>query len=573
MTALSARQYLEYRRADGARAGVRAGCGSSSGQLSLRGRLQSVSPAIFDKWKNLGGPSSRLGHPRGEQRTFPMGNREFRGQLFDKGTIIDFGAGSVSAALYGGGAGGGAALPETPYLLTLEEFRCVKRTQGEAGDEDEMWLRCIISAAGTLQEDDAVSRVIDYRNNHVRSGVGSAPNIPLYAGSLPETFKVSYMAIEVDLEEDAQQVMRTFTSKVQEKEKLWFSPGSSTIDGILWFNIAMNSLGTSLCVADPNPWVHWIGGVAGTGMEIALISIMNWYKSELIAANEVSFLGENLINESSGDLPAGTGEDPIEVNVYGSSATDKKNILMHVSFSRYDNGDIREERRFFGADPEVDYIFTFRHFLGTGSGPSPAAPQGLNVETETYNSWDPQREISTFLHAKNRVCWTAPGSDVVGYEIQRAANGRPFTKAGTVRSAISGTAFDDPLVQGYNDVYQYRVRAYNKNGFSPYTEPLTVTLPVPAPPYGLSASKSLGQNRAQIRVYWMSGPGNKGYVLERSRANGGFEEAGAVNYGGTGGNFLDTVPAPVAGEVIRYRVKAFNEYGESPYSDILPVTV
>lgn len=578
MTTLSLRPRLSMKGPGGQRS-LRDACGE--GPLSLRAVLSSFSMPIYEKWQALGGGQGRLGWALENQRQVSIGDRHFTGQRFEHGTAIDFGQGTVSAALTGGGTGGGASLPEVPYMLTLESVQCHNQSQGEAG-ADELWIRFILSTSATLNEGGEVSSVVNYRNDNVHAGQSYPADVLLYAGSLPEVCKLSYMAIEVDADFDADQVMGTFTSKVKEHEKLWFTAGNDVFEGAMWANIVLNSLGTSLCVADPNPWVHWIGGIAGTGMEIALISILRWYKSELIGANELTLLGENLRQESQGALPEGTGEDPIEMKVLGSSATDKISFFMHCAFSRFDNGDIREERRFFGADPQVDYTLTFRHFVGTGTGPLPPHPCALSVEPDYHYAWNEQHGTSSFLYAQNKLSWQAGGSGAVAFEIERSLNGQPFVKAATVRvrdAVAPGGSFLDTFVQGSGQVIQYRIRAFNRNGFSDYSEVLTVRLPAPDVPYGLSASVSRpSPQQAQVHVYWMvSSVGDTGYVLERSRGGAGFQfvaDVGANKPSTRGANHVDGVAAPSAGEVIEYRVKARNEYGEeSAYSEVLRVQV
>jgi len=340
MTDLCLRPYLRMKGVI-ANQGVRSSCGP--GIISLRTLLSSYSMPIYEKWQSLGGKQGRLGNSIGDQQKFDVDNHKFWGQKFEHGTIIDFGTGTVSSALSGDGAGGGAALPETPYMLTLESIQCKNTTKGEF-EGDELWIRLILSTKATLNEYNEVrevNRIRNYRNNF-RPGHNIHVGLLLYAGSLPEIFTLSYMAIEVDLDADAEQVLNTFTKKIKEKEGIWFTTGNSTFESILSFNIIMNALGTGSCMIDPNPWVHWIGGVAGTAMEFGLSSILVWYKSELIAAHQISFLGENLLKESHGELPARTEEKPTELTLYGSSASEKITILMRVDYSLYENGDICE---------------------------------------------------------------------------------------------------------------------------------------------------------------------------------------------------------------------------------------
>ncbi len=539
------------------------------------GKTRTVSGAIYDKWKALGGENGVLGGSITSPYAVHPDTPGVQQQKFKGGRITDFGNGLVSAAFSGGGAGGGASIPEIPYMLTLEEMRCKGQTKGEPG-ADELWLRTIVQTNGTLNENGEVSCIVDYHNDDVNTGEYFAPNLVLYGGRLPETFKLSYMAIQVNLDEDAQGAMNTFTEKVKETGQQWFTTGNSLFEFIIGWNMASNSLGGAICVASGNPWAQWIGGVAGIAVDALLVWVLSWYKTKLIGTNLSPYLGQVLLDESSGKLalPAGTGGTPAEVQIYGSSAKDKIIELVAVTYGQFDNGDIREDWEFSGTDESVDYVFTFRHFLGDGKGPAPAAPGDFTVDTDLHNSWNEQKGTSKFLNAVNNLSWKQAGGDVLGYEVERSINGEEFVKAATVRKS---TAYTDTFVQNSGQEFRYRMRAYSKNGYSPYSNVVAVTLPVPAPPYGFSAAKTaMPGNVLQIHLYWMVGSlGDYGYVVERSRAGGAFAQVTVVSAlvpSTRGANFIDTIGGVVPGERIEYRVRGYNDYGDGPYSEVYTVT-
>jgi len=482
MCDLSVRQFLQAIGADPSQ-GVRH-LAPNLTDISLRFILQGahqVHGAIYTKWMSLGGGLGRLGYPISEQQALNPSYPAIQGQRFENGSIIDLGYGTLSSAL-----NDGTSLPEIPYVLTLEGFRCEQKTTRDVfeGGEDELWLRFIVSTSAKLNDAGQVSQVIDYRNDHVISGDDIFVGRVLYSGKLPESMSLACMAIEVDLEYDAEQVMTVFSDKAREHAHLWFSPGSGEVDFFFTFNLIMNAFGTGACTATgPSHPAFWIGGLAGTGLEIVLKLARDWYKSELIGAFLNAQLGADLEKANLGTLPAGTGDKPIEQELRRSSATDKIIVFMDVSFSRYDNGDIREDRRFSGADPKVDYTFTLRHFIGNRDGPKPNPPFGLSVESNPFYISDDDDGRQTFVGVDNHIFWMVSSLGDTGYEVER------LTKQDTDFVKIASVVAHNPSTEGANymdlheassepgDEIKYRVRAYNPNGYGPYSDILFVLIP------------------------------------------------------------------------------------------------
>lgn len=552
MNELRLRPYLQMKGAF-AQQGLRACCGT--GDTSLRAVLSSFSLPIYEKWESLGMDRDRLGMAVGDNQNLTAGDLRITVQKFEHGTITDLGIGTVSAALSGGGGmGGGASLPETPYVLTLEQVKCNKKTEGEVL-EDELWVRPIVSVDASLNEEGETVKLLDYRNDHVNAGQDISTNLLLYEGSLPDIFTLCYIAIEVDAEHDAEVVIRNFTEKIREDGELTFDSFSletQIAELILWHASPLVALG-----------------------------LIGWLPPEMIAADKIVFLGEKLQEWSRGELPISNAGF---IRLEGGT-----NLEVQVFFSRDENGDIREERRYtikryddIGWHHIVDYVFTFRHFLGNMGGVAPNQPRNLSVEQKFRDIYNPNSGTSHFGHSTNRLSWEGV-EGATGYIVERSVNEKPFVKARAARvhpPGVAGDSYMDANLQLAGEVIRYRVLAYNRNGFSSYSEILTVTLPVPAAPYGLSASHMPGvpvPGFVSIHVFWMvSCLGDYGYILERSRDGGIFVEVSAVaahNPSTQGANYLDVVAAPRQGERIQYRVKGYNDFGEGSYSEILEVIV
>lgn len=117
--------------------------------------------------------------------------------------------------------------------------------------------------------------------------------------------------------------------------------------------------------------------------------------------------------------------------------------------------------------------------------------------------------------------------------------------------------------------YTYRVRAWNSDGYSGYSNDAAIVTPggIPAPPPAPSNLAGLALNKSQIRLSWTSNSTNHdGVKIERCKGSNctNFIEITAV--GGTASNYTDSSLA--AGTTYRYRVRLYNSAGNSQYSNI-----
>ncbi|MFM8445677.1 MAG: fibronectin type III domain-containing protein [Methylococcus sp.] len=116
------------------------------------------------------------------------------------------------------------------------------------------------------------------------------------------------------------------------------------------------------------------------------------------------------------------------------------------------------------------------------------------------------------------------------------------------------------------ETYGYRVRAYNTVGDSAYSAPLSVTMPMPPrPPANLAA---IPLSDSEIRLTWTDASNNeKGFKIERCQGANctNFAQITTVGVNVTGytntGLTLDTV--------YRYRIRAYNDFADSAYTDIV----
>ncbi len=126
----------------------------------------------------------------------------------------------------------------------------------------------------------------------------------------------------------------------------------------------------------------------------------------------------------------------------------------------------------------------------------------------------------------------------------------------------------DPNVST-DTTYYYRIKAYNHNGSSDYSREVkvdTAVTKVPSPPADLQAEAVPGR----VDLTWSDNSGNeKGFYMERRADNTeSFSKVGTARAGAN--SYRDTSVSP--NTAYEYRVRAFNDKGNSRYSNEATVT-
>ncbi len=169
---------------------------------------------------------------------------------------------------------------------------------------------------------------------------------------------------------------------------------------------------------------------------------------------------------------------------------------------------------------------------------------------------------------KVALTWTDNADNELAFAIERCsgASCSDFQKIGIVHK--DATTFTDRWTQ-LSTTYSYRVRAWNRIGYSDYSNTATITTPAPppGPPAAPSRLMAVSAGQDRIGLMWQDNANNEqGFQVERCEGEGCTTFA---QIGQTLQNvrwYLDATT--VRGTVYSYRVRAFNADGVSDYSNV-----
>jgi hypothetical protein len=195
-------------------------------------------------------------------------------------------------------------------------------------------------------------------------------------------------------------------------------------------------------------------------------------------------------------------------------------------------------------------------FIRLNSGPAPtvpAAPTGLSA--------------TAVSSSQINLAWTDNASNETGFRIERSTDGVGFSEIGVVGANVMTYA---STALSAATPYWYRVRAYNATGSSAFVGPTSTStmaapqLQAPAAPTNLGATRQ--PNR--ISLTWTDSSNNEtGFSIERSPDGKVFSQIATVAQNIR--TYVDTSPG--SDKFVHYRVRAFNQAGNSAYSNVLKV--
>lgn len=284
------------------------------------------------------------------------------------------------------------------------------------------------------------------------------------------------------------------------------------------------------------------GGSSGGGKNIPSNEIVapNNLQALLISNEQIQLnWQDNSNNESGFKIERKIGAEGIFQEIFstGSNKTTHIDTDIDLNTSYYYRVRAFNSNNFSGYSNEVS--------INTGN-----AETGLNKPTN----------LTVEIIAPNQILlkWTDTSTTETGYEIERNQQ-----KVGSTEQNV--TSYTDEFTFSPNIEYQYRIRAYNNNDFSDYSDTVSVT------PNGLRApnlSYSPTTNNT-IHLYWINySYDEEGFKIERKEEGSSyFQEIASVD---AKVNIYDDSNI-IYNKTYVYRIRAFKSNIYSDYSNELSI--
>ena len=234
--------------------------------------------------------------------------------------------------------------------------------------------------------------------------------------------------------------------------------------------------------------------------------------------------------------------------------------LTEPRFLVYDSGPLPDGEYTVMIEPPVhqvtlDYMVVDTTGLHSGAGELPDIPVAPNALT-----------IGAISSSAIAFSWSDNSDNEDGFKIERSPNGTDgWEQIATTSPDVD--QFSDPGLPSSTEFF-YRVRAYNADGNSPYTNVANGTTQeegfesIPLAPSGLVA---IAISSTQIELAWVDNSNNEDvFKIERSLGGSGtWSQIATVAADVKSYSDFGLLPATP----YRYRVWAYNALGDSPYSN------
>ena len=217
------------------------------------------------------------------------------------------------------------------------------------------------------------------------------------------------------------------------------------------------------------------------------------------------------------------------------------------------------------------YMYRVRAYNGIGDS---ANSNTAGATTTQLLPPSPPLSLSAVAVSSSQInlAWADGSTNENGFKIERSTLGGAFAQIATVGANLTSYA-STGLTGGA--AYSYRVRAYNADGNSAYTDVASATTPAGAPPTpaGLAGTPSYtgsGKNRtlSGITLSWSDVSGETGYRLERCKVSGKGSSLTctyglAATPGQNAGGYQDTGVLQTGKGTYKYRLRAESSVGSS----------
>ena len=164
------------------------------------------------------------------------------------------------------------------------------------------------------------------------------------------------------------------------------------------------------------------------------------------------------------------------------------------------------------------------------------------------------------------LSWKDRNPNPSAFKIERSSDsGASFSSLST--TAVGITAYSDTLTDADSTLY-YRVRATNASGDSGYSN-LAVWSASPRAPVAPRLIVARGASSTQVDLRWTDGSDNEiGFKIERRAGEGSYAQIAVLDANAT--SYEDRGLSPDTS--YRYRMRATNAAGDSPYSNEMGAT-
>jgi hypothetical protein len=165
--------------------------------------------------------------------------------------------------------------------------------------------------------------------------------------------------------------------------------------------------------------------------------------------------------------------------------------------------------------------------------------------------------------------WQDNSNNETGFKIEQSlASIGPWTQIATTPANVTSYA---PSGLNCGQTYYYRVRAYNASGNSPYSNIANATTsPCTSPPVAPSSLIATAISQTQIGLSWTDNSNDEsGFKIERSpNSPGNWVQVATALANST--SYLNA--GLTCGTTYYYRVRAYNGFGNSAYSNVANAT-